>query len=91
MSMKNWQVAAAAVAASLTIAGAVGFKTPGARADKAEKAVATKDKEFTDELRGIGTRVTIVETNYTNLEKTVSRSEAKLDKILERLPRRSAP
>lgn len=98
MSMKNWQAAAAAAAATLVIAGAAGFVTPGARADKVEKNVKEENQEFRVELRGHESRITVVEANVKNLDQKFTeghaRVEAKLDKITDMLirgPRRSGP
>lgn len=98
MSMKNWQAAAAAAVATLTVAGAVGFLTPGARADKVEKRVQVESEEFRDELRGHDTRITLAEANLKNLDQKFTegnaRVEGKLDKITDLLirnGRRSGP
>lgn len=55
--MKIWQAIATGAAATVAVAVAIGFMTPGARADRSEKEVRDELRELRDDLRGTATRV----------------------------------
>lgn len=90
MSMKSWQVAAGAALATLGVAKALGFVSPGERLARAETpgvqvAGMSTDREIRDEVRGLASKTTTLEANYTNLDKKLDLLSVRVDTKLDRL------
>lgn len=90
INLKTWHIVAAGTVATIGVLTALGFMTPGERIARAEAAgrSASPEAEIRADLKDYAARITTLEANYINLQRAAERSEAKLDRILERLARR---
>jgi Skp family chaperone for outer membrane proteins len=98
-TVKAWALWGGLALTAFGLAKHFGFVTPGERLANAEKPAshstamlqplpAAIDQELRAEVRAHATDIATLKANVQNLKDTADRSEVKLDRILERLPRR---
>lgn len=80
MTIKTWQAVAVAIAATLTIAAAIGFKTPGASAAATERRVDAVELD----VKAIVTRVAAHDVDLAGMKKDVDFAARALDALLQK-------
>lgn len=77
--MKTWQAAAAAIVATLAIAGAIGFKTPGANATATENRVSSVEGD----VKALAGRVAQHDVDLVGIKRDIDYAARGIDALLQ--------